>query len=393
MGEPGTSGYSSKIYNNHNITQKEQQVPSKVVEMYSKTNNNRSKNAPKRSAKKPVTNEINNFFKPLNKKKPNNFESARSFNDITDTAVNFPPIESSSLTIPELIVEAKHLIIDFNNLKSQPEQKPSEIFNMLGDVINTMNKFIRFLSRIEIQNKSNVAQEVNDVKQELAVVKNNDELEILKTTISCARDLKKFWLRFAYKQDAESFNNVDDYTSKISEMLQGMNINFEPWHIENAFLQNKKFPKSQNSELALCCIFTNRAIAEKIKAEIEEFNIQLRKKGQIALIRYYINMEWSPEVWKILRICKELCNQKVIENVIVTPDGIKVQHRKLDNCPYKSFTFVNSTKKLDHLRESLNDYNHQISATDTYNNDLELIDSETQCEVEPFDMTMSEMTT
>lgn len=387
MGESGTSNI-----NINNTIQKDQQVPSKVSALYSRVNNLRSKNAPERRGKSfklnsPKIRPLESFFKTQNEKKQLNFESSRSLNTIAETALKIPSIENS--TIPQLIEEAKHLTNEFHKLKNQPEQKPSEILNMLGNVINTMNKSINgFLSTIETQNKcildqcnmkisactSYVQQEVNDVRQELSDMRKNDELEALKTATSCAKDLKKVWFRFAYKADAESFKNAGNYTPKIREMLQGMgiDINIGPWPIENVYFQSRKFFKTQIiPELALCCIFTNPAIARKIKAEIREFNNQLNKNGQSDMKRYFTYMDWSPDVWKILRICNELCKQKVIQKVIVTPDGIKIQHRKLEsssdiqNSQY-SFTFVNSIKMLDQLRESLNDYNYRVSAIETY---------------------------
>jgi hypothetical protein len=156
----------------------------------------------------------------------------------------------------------------------------------------------------------------------------SDELDEIKLIDNCRSDLRKLFIRFRNKHEAESMRRKGNLHNQLKSLFAHLNLNLDILPVESAYFQTRKFGRSSQPELTLCCIFTTSTQARKVKYAIENFNSSLASKGQGDRVRYQIAVSWSHNVWNIVTICNELRDHKLIEKHLVTDSGIKVVYKK-----------------------------------------------------------------
>ena len=283
------------------------------------------------------------------------------------------------------IQKAKIISNEFSTLTTKPKIDAKKMFGLMVRMNESMLEMMSGLkTAFELKMQAFTDQlnacttftcnELNYVKKEIDDVKKNDDTECINTLQSCSRDLKKVWIRFTYAQDAEDIRKANNYAA-INEIFSQHNIklNMTQFPIESFFFKTKKFSHDQLvPEIALCCTFVNSTLASIVKNGIKNFNKVLDESNKSHLIRYRVKADWSYNIRKLLKPCNEMKRFDVIERVLVTNDGIKVIHKEPDHQNQQiqtSTTFVNSIKKLDVLRQRLQDFNSTVSATETYNDE------------------------
>jgi hypothetical protein len=248
-------------------------------------------------------------------------------------------------------------------LKAAIEQKHESSMKTFSNQLKSCTSFI--------------SNEINHIRGELVKVKDNDEVECLRITRSCEKDLKRFWIRFVYAEDAEECRDKNT-PAAIKEIFDQLQIPIEKmeYPLESFFFTSKDFSEDQLvPEIALSCTFVNSTLAGIVKNGIRKFNRHLEEQGLSHLIRYFISTDWSYEIRSILKPCNEMKRCGVIDKVLITNDGLKVYHKELtmkgsNNKNYShKHTYANSHKKLDALRKMLHDYKCSVPAREVYNSD------------------------
>ncbi|CAG9808347.1 unnamed protein product [Chironomus riparius] len=371
-----------------NSLQRSGTVPSDVVNLYnSKKLVQKSKhyNAPENRKQK----KIESFFSRSNDTRTSRFNSNRTNNE-TNPSQSADNIDIESTELNEVLSQANVLSTEFNSLLQNDEINYMDMFKMMGKMNKIMlDLVLQLKSAMDHKNKviigsftnklkdctSFISNEINYVKKEIEKVKKNDEVECLKTTQACSRDLRRIWIRFIYENDAEEARNQNSHAA-IKKILTHLSIslNTSQYPLESFYFQSRKFSADQLiPEISLCCIFVNSTLATIVKNGIIKFNKMLEENKQQHLIRYKVSNDWSYNIRQILKPCNEMRRFEIIDRVFITNDGIKVYHREIDsyNQPDKktSMTLVNSIRKLDMLRKKLNDFNCTVTASETYNGD------------------------
>ena len=377
-------------------TQKPGKVPSEVSNLYNKKNVNSplSKHTFKRNqADLYKGRKIDGFFTRQTDMRKSNFDCNRPNSEPDQASSNNSNVKDTSVDDVMVALEnAKKVSEEYDQLIQNDEVDTRQAMKVMSKMNKTMIDMISQLkTAIEKKNENTIdmftdklkkctsfiSNEMNHVRKEIKEIRDNDEIECMKTVQSCSRDLKKFWIRFIYVADAENLREKNN-ASSIKDLLQQLNvpINMSQYPIESFYFQSKRFSNDQLiPEIALCCTFVNSSIASIVKSGIRNFNRALETDNKSHLIRYFVNTDWSYNVRSILKPCNEMKQFNVLDKVMITNDGIKVYHKQLirKNQQGKELTYnmsyVNSLKKLDVLRRKLKDYNFTVPAQDTYNID------------------------
>jgi hypothetical protein len=378
-------------------------APTEVLNMYRKKQNQTPKSKflqQKRAAESQKNKRIDDFFGKKVCSRSTKFDTNRLGNNVvTAVEVNKPPSLNvdNEPDIPENVISlaianAKDIIDEYEKLLDCEDLDTKSAFKVMGKMSKTMLDLIQQLQLAMIsKNKASmntfnerlktctsfICNEIEHVRSEIKVIKENDLAECTSIIQACGQDLKKIWIRFAYASDAEELRK-DMNPLKIKELLMQMDIPIGTmkFPIESFYFQTKKFGDDQMfPEVALCCTFVNSTIASIVKNGVRNFNSKLKANGQFRLVRYDVASELSYSVRSLLKICNEMKRFNIIEKAFVTNEGIKVYHVELTGTnargsEYKySTSFINSFRKLDNLRRQLNDYNSTAPASNVYSDD------------------------
>jgi len=340
---------------------------------------------------------IRKYFQSFSEKSVNRYNETRkiaSNHNSKDTTQQTPTTENleQSKILQQKNAEINSLLKEYENLTSIDNMDVKAIFKKTSELINSMNQRHDMMMNHLLNNTNKscefVTSEINSLREEIEKVKSShkDEIETLQIVDACRNDLKKIWIRFKFRGEAQQIRESGNYPTEIKRILGKMNIKFDLniLPIETAFFQDRKFGNQEVPEIALCCIFTNSTIAKRVKTDIIKFNKNLELNGKRELIRYFSTMNWTGNVWQILKVCIELKSHNLINNVFVSNEGIKVQITRIlndtddlnltvvdYNANQNSFSTikVNNSSTLDNLRKLVNDFNKELPASEVYNRD------------------------
>jgi len=387
LSNPNTSKASNKRFQQVNS-----KVPDEIENAYVNISTPKSKftniilNKNKKS-KSSQGNDIRNFLQNKNQKSTTRYhESRKIVHSPTLTKQNQSEPDDLSLALNDKSNEIVILTKEYEELISSDPFDLPLIFKKMNDLINAMNSrhnlLINQFQSSQAKHTDFVTSEINALRCEIDQVKINhhDEIEVLQTIDSCRSDLKRLWIRFKFRGEAQEIRSRGNYPAEIKKILDkiGIKFNLGILPIETAFFQDRKFGSNTIPEIALCCNFVNSTIARRVKIDIANFNKCLEEKGQSDMIRYFTTVSWSENVWNILRICFDLKDNGLVNSAFVTNEGIKIQHEinlasedpnetVVDPNPPKKVTVkINSMVALDNLRKTILDFNHQIPAAQVY---------------------------
>ncbi|KAG5674194.1 hypothetical protein PVAND_004176 [Polypedilum vanderplanki] len=267
---------------------------------------------------------------------------------------------------------------EFNKLLNNDTIETKEVLKSIGRVLEAMNerdeKIVNEISKCT----DYVRTEMEFMRKEVEMLKKSDEIEEIKTIDSCRSDLKKVYLRFKFRSEAQKIREEGNFPTHIVKILASMGIKFPGLlPVENAFFENRKFGREVVPELTLCCIFVSSTYARIMKSGVLKFNNDLVSAGKETHIRYSTSVNWSINVWKIYRILLELQRFKLIKNAIITNEGIKAKfedesfNRELDIVTEnkEKTVKVNTFTQLDSLRQTIKDVRSYVPAKNIYNDD------------------------
>ncbi|CAG9803587.1 unnamed protein product [Chironomus riparius] len=388
--------HSSKVSNNKKFQQINSQVPDEIENAYANlsTPKTRYKNIIRHKGKKPTSgpqaNDIRKFLKDNNRKSTARYHETRQIpSSPTDPQQSQSQSDENSKNLKEKSNEIALLTKEYQELtSSDPFDLPS-IFKKTNELIQAMNDrhnlFVLQSSTSQSKHTDFVISEINALRCEIDQVKSShqEEIETLQIIDSSRADLKKLWIRFKFRGEAQEIRGKGNYPAEIKKILDKMGIKFNLGilPLESAFFHDRKFGGSSIPEIALCCNFVNSTIARRVKIDIANFNKALEEKGQSEIIRYFTTVSWSENVWRILRICFDIKGNGLLKSAFVTNEGIKIQYETdsapedpnetvVDTDSLKVITAkINSMSALDELRKSIGDFNCQLPATQVYNSE------------------------
>lgn len=336
---------------------------------------------------------IRSFLINATEKSRKRYDEGRNLTEIDESQINTTTNNENDNCIQKLNEDISKLTKEYEELTKGDKFDLKTIFLKMNQLIKAMNDRHDFVFKhLTInQGKSTdfVISELNDFRMQIDSMKTKqqNELESIKVVDDCRNDLRKFWLRFRYRGEAQQIRQNGNYPLQIKKILGNMGIKFDLGilPIETAFFHDRKFGRDDMPEIALCCIFTNSTIAKRVKAEIAKFNRKLEEEQKHHMIRYFTSVNWSESVWNIMRICIELKNFNLINNVFATNEGIKVQYNshidaseEINQDPNDTVitppqqirtvtTKINNAVMLDNLRMTVKDFNFQIPFDQVYN--------------------------
>jgi hypothetical protein len=288
---------------------------------------------------------------------------------------NGAPIRPVKSKTEEATEKVKQLTREYEQKMADPNAEVKGVFVLIGDVFKAMNERDAAISTEIKQCTNYVRKELEYVKKEVESIKRNDEVEEIKMIDNCRTDLKKVWIRFKYRQEAERLRDEGNYPMQLKNLLSRMNIKFNLGilPIETAYFQTRRFGGPATvPELTMLCIFASHVMARRVKNDIRAFNEDLMHKGRLSEVRYDVSVSWSQNVWNIMRVCIELQKYKHIDRHLITNEGVKAEFtekwmNKEGEEESKTVTLrVNSGSQLDALRVRVNDFNYNVPASMVY---------------------------
>ncbi|CAG9804333.1 unnamed protein product [Chironomus riparius] len=369
-------------------------VPDEIENAYANisTPKTKYKNIIRHKGKKPQNgsnqvHDIRKFLQEGNRKSTTRYHETRQIPPSpTDSQQYQSKFDENSSALKDKSNEITILTKEYQELTGSDPFDLSLIFKKTNELIHAMNErhnlLIQQFSTSQSKHTDFVTSEINALRCEINQVKSShqEEIESLQIIDSSRSDLKKLWIRFKFRGEAQEIRGKGNYPAEIKKVLDKMGINFNLGilPLESAFFQDRKFGGSSIPEIALCCNFVNSTIARRVKIDIANFNKSLEEKGQRDMIRYFTTVSWSENVWKILRICFDIKGSGMLKSAFVTNEGIKVQY-EIDSAPddpnetvvdpnsSKVITAkINSMSALDELRKSIVDFNYQLPAVQVY---------------------------
>lgn len=256
------------------------------------------------------------------------------------------------------------------NEMSENYTKCCEIINKYGDSSITRSSNLND-QLVSLENK--IITKINDVQK-----KSDEKSDEIDLKMKCKEEVNILWISFT---DPAEINDLrmkkkSDLLCEAKKIFNRMNIKLDKPHkaIMDVIIQkiSVKTKNSYENELILGIKFTNASIVNYMKRRITEYGKNEFINENYDLIRYSVRSYWSLKIWKLLRVCYDLKNFKLIEKVNVTDKGIEVTHRKslYQSNNYNERVFkklVLNENDLNVLRSEVNDVCKDLSAFQFYN--------------------------
>ena len=206
----------------------------------------------------------------------------------------------------------------------------------------------------------------------------DDKSEELELKMKCKDEVNVLWISFTDPAEINNLKtkNKPDLLCEAKKIFNRMNIKLDKPHkaIMDVLIQKMsvRTKGSYDEELILGIKFTNSSIVNYMKQRITEYAKNEYINENYDLIRYSVRNNWSLKIWKLLRVCYDLKNFKLIEKANVTDKGIEVTYRKsmnqLNNYSERVYKkLVLNENDLNILRYEVGDVCKDLSAFQFYN--------------------------
>ncbi|CAG9804146.1 unnamed protein product [Chironomus riparius] len=269
---------------------------------------------------------------------------------------------------PHLILEKLVSQLSDNNKKTQ-----ESIHKMSNDYVSRCNYLNDQLVKLE----NSVIKKINYV-----IEKNDERVKALEITQKCSNENNIIWLSFTDPKE------IDDLRVKTkSELIRDTKKIFSRMDIQlnsvnrviiDVFI-NKVSIKTSNgydNELIMGVKFISSGVVRDLKRLAFSYAREQFISKHYDAIRYIIRDNWSVDIWKLLRVCYDLTNFKLIQKAHVSDAGIMVYYNNSENPPDSNTTIKESHKTLirtesdlDELRSSIKDVGLEMSAFQFYNSE------------------------
>lgn len=211
-------------------------------------------------------------------------------------------------------------------------------------------------------------------------VKSDDKIKAIEVAQKCSKESCVLWLSFVDAKEIEKLRskNKPELIRESKAVLQRMDIwtNNASRVILDATIQKVtvRFDKEYRNELVLGIKFLSPYIVRDIKRLVTDFVKNQYLNKNFNAVRYTLRDNWSQDIWKILRVCYDLMNFKLIEKVLVMDSGIAVFYTKKDgniksnlaNKTELNRYLIRNEGDLNALRENISDVACNITTFQFY---------------------------
>jgi hypothetical protein len=212
--------------------------------------------------------------------------------------------------------------------------------------------------------------ELDNARKDARISENSSKIEAIETKMTCTADLKRVWITFTSDEELSELRKSKNLISKAKDILKKMTIDVDKLGIlpiRSVHLQHIKMRSSFVP--ALCITFINAQIAASIRKRIGKFNAQLKDNNRLHEIKYEGRLFWSKDVWKLLKICKELRRLKLVNSAFVNSDGIRIKYNNPADSQMKTVSMnVTCYEDIDKIRAAVGDIYSDSSCQLLYDN-------------------------
>lgn len=235
-----------------------------------------------------------------------------------------------------------------------------------------------FLDRYKSLNDQIVSLEnvtmnkINIIQEQTA-----SSIDAIDVTQKCKDELNVVWISFTDPAEIEEFRKKSKpcQMNEAKMIFKRMNILIDDPSKEIMDVYTQKVSIKSNdayeNEMILGIKLASPTVIRNIKRQINEYGKKQFMLKNFDLIRYSVRNYWSPKIWKLLRVCYDLKNFKLLENANVTEHGIAVYYKKpinqhnINNSQL-SKKFIRNESDLNDLRYEINDLHSEISTFHLY---------------------------
>ena len=300
-----------------------------------------------------------------------------------DDGINY---ENNALSLKQ----AENLLTNLDNIRDMIKKKkdPYAIFEKI--VIELMDNYKKCCDIIKRYNEKqiircdNLNDQIvsleNETLNKISDIQQQSEYSIdtIDVTQKCKDELNILWISFTdpaeienlkLKSKANLFHEAKMIFNRMGIQLDGPHEAIVDVSIQRVSVKSSE---SYENELIMGIKFTNSFIVKELKRQIYDFGKKEFLNNNFDLIRYSTRNFWSCKIWKLLRVCNDLKNFKLLESARVTEFGIAVSYKKKNNQDQSKSNsemkrrYVKNEKELNLLRLEVNDMCCDISAFQIY---------------------------
>ncbi|CAG9798281.1 unnamed protein product [Chironomus riparius] len=299
-------------------------------------------------------------------------------------------IENSSDRLDTSMDFANCLMKNINNIRKMIVNRsdPYDIFEKIVDELSG-----NYMKCCEIIKKcdENILTRCNDLNDQVVSLENDmmnkinnvqqqsdNDIYSIDLTQKCKDEVNILWITFTDQAEINALRmkNKSDLIQEAKKIFSRMNIKLNKPHktIIDVLIQkvSVKTDNSYENELILGIKFTNSIAVNYMKRQITDFRKKEFINENFDLIRYSVRNFWSYKIWKLLRVCYDLKNAKLIENVNVNSQGVTVSYNKSTNQQndFRQLAqkkLIRNENDLNILRSEINDVCKEVSTFQIYN--------------------------
>lgn len=248
--------------------------------------------------------------------------------------------------------------------KDDPYSIIEKLVNSLADAhkinLNLIQKIGQEnLSRCQRLNEQHVSME-NELLEKINYIhqRNEERINALEVSQRCKSECNVLWINFADPQEIASLklkpkNELIIETRKIFKRMD-IWLNDPLRTIVDVFIQKValKTDRGFDRELILGVKFLCSKAVKDIKYLIMNYAKNNFMSKNYDAIRYTARDNWTIDIWKLLRVCFDLVNFKLLERAQVTEIGIAVYFK--NNPPASTVPEDNSSRMLIRNETDLN---------------------------------------
>ncbi|KAL7051216.1 hypothetical protein ACKWTF_004388 [Chironomus riparius] len=282
--------------------------------------------------------------------------------ELDRTEVMCDDIEKNVATVREMIKNKddaytilEKLTDDFANFYKCTRDK----FNKLN--FDNSNRLSRMNNQI-VSLENNLYEKINVIND-----RTEEKINSIEVSQKCSKENSILWISFTDPKEVEHLRlkNKSELIKEAKQIFARMEIwmNGMNRQIYDVFIQ-KVSVKSESgftNETLLGVKFFSHITVLELKRLITDYAKKQFFAKNFDAIRYTARDNWSPMIWKILRVCYDLSSFNLIENAHVSETGIQVFYTRNETSKdgkqnqIQMRSIVRSESDLDNLRKIVGD--------------------------------------
>jgi hypothetical protein len=277
------------------------------------------------------------------------------------TEVMCDGVEKNIAVVREMIknkVDAYAILEKITDDFADYYKKSRELINKLR--ADTSNR-VSHLNKQVVTLENNLYDKINIIHE-----KSDERLNAIEVSHKCSREINFLWISFADPKEIESLRlkNKSELIREAKVILSRMNIwtNGINRQILDVIIQKVaiKVDRGFTNEAIMGIRFMNNATVLELKRLIIEYAKKQFMIKNYDSVRYFARDNWSPMIWKLLRVCYDLSSLNLIESAYVSDSGINVCYKNTvnengNNNETLSRVIVRTESDIDKLRQMVGD--------------------------------------